>query len=273
MKVWFITGASGGFGLEWATAALERGDRVVATARTVAKLEHLVEQFGDSVLVLPLDVTDRPAVFEAVARAHAHFGRLDVVISNAGYGQFGLIEEATEQQVRDQYETNVFGTIWVIQAVLPFLREQRSGHILLLSSIGGITTFPMVSIYNSSKWAVEGIGQALAQQVGDFGIKVTILEPEGYSTEFSGTSAHFTESHPAYDEFRAKAFAALQGGESGDPKATRGPLLELVDDEQPPLRQFFGKTPLDVATADYESRLAEWRAGQDRAVRAFGVDS
>src|SRR3954454_14108815 len=171
-KTWFLTGTSRGFGREWATAALDRGDRVAATARDASTLDDLVARYGDAILPLTLDVTDRDAVFRTVARAHDHFGRLDVVVNNAGYGQFGFIEELSEQEARDQFETNVLGALGVVQAALPFLREQGSGHILQVSSIGGISAFPNIGIYNASKWALEGMSQALAQEVADFGIKV-----------------------------------------------------------------------------------------------------
>ena len=161
MKVWFITGTSRGFGREWAQAALERGDKVAATARNVSTLDDLVEKYGDAVLPLALDVTDREAAFAAVQQAHATFGRLDVVINNAGYGHFGFIEEVTEQEARAQIETNVFGALWVTQAALPFLREQGSGHIIQVSSIGGITAFPGIGLYHASKWALEGYSQSL----------------------------------------------------------------------------------------------------------------
>ena len=188
-KVWFITGASRGFGREWAIAALERGDRVAATARTVSTLHDLVERFGDAILPLELDVTDRAADFAAVARAHEHFGQLDVVVNNAGYGQFGLVEELSEAEARGQLETNFFGALWVTQAALPYLRAQGSGHIIQVSSIGGISAFPNVGIYNASKWALEGLSQALAQEVAGFGITVTVVEPAGYSTDWGGSSA------------------------------------------------------------------------------------
>src|SRR5262249_11230245 len=144
MKVWFITGASRGFGREWSIAALERGDRVAATARDTSTLDDLVAAHGDQLLPLQLDVTDRRADFAAVAAAAAHFGRLDVVVNNAGYGQFGMVEELSEVEARDQIETNLFGALWITQAALPILREQRSGHILQVSSIGGISAFPNV---------------------------------------------------------------------------------------------------------------------------------
>jgi NAD(P)-dependent dehydrogenase (short-subunit alcohol dehydrogenase family) len=178
-KVWLITGTSRGFGREWALAALERGDSVAATARDTTSLDELVDAHGDAVLPIALDVTDREADFAAVAQAHGHFGRLDVVVNNAGYGQFGMVEELSEAEARDQIETNLFGALWITQAALPFLRDQGAGHILQVSSIGGISAFPMVGIYHASKWALEGLSQALAQEVADFGIKITLIEPGG----------------------------------------------------------------------------------------------
>ncbi len=178
-KVWFITGTSRGFGREWAIAALQRGDKVAATARDTASLADLVDKYGDAILPIQLDVTDRAADFAAVKQAHDHFGRLDVVVNNAGYGQFGFVEELSEQDARDQIETNVFGALWVTQAALPYLREQRSGHIIQVSSIGGIVAFPNVGIYHASKWALEGFSQALAQEVAPFGVHVTLIEPGG----------------------------------------------------------------------------------------------
>src|SRR5262245_21051 len=161
-KTWFITGASRGFGRVWAEAALARGDRVAATARDIATLDALA---GDDFLPLTLDVTDREACFDAVRHAHGHFGSLDVVVNNAGYGLFGPVEEASEAQARRQLDTNFFGALWVTQAALPFLREQGSGHILQVSSIGGIAAFPTVGIYNASKWALEAMSESLAQEV------------------------------------------------------------------------------------------------------------
>ncbi|MGY1601865.1 SDR family oxidoreductase [Geodermatophilus sp. SYSU D00815] len=271
-KTWFITGASRGFGREWAVAALERGDSVAATARDTATLEDLVERFGDRVLPIELDVDDREADLAAVERAHEHFGRLDVVVNNAGYGQFGMIEEISEAEARAQFETNVFGALWVTQAALPYLRAQGSGHILQVSSIGGISAFPNIGIYNASKWALEGFSQALAQEVADFGIKVTLIEPGAFSTDWGGASARHATPNPAYDEFREKAAeqrrARVAG--TGDPAASAAAVLAVVDAEDPPLRIFLGGTPLRIATADYESRLAEWRAWEDVAIAAAG---
>jgi NAD(P)-dependent dehydrogenase (short-subunit alcohol dehydrogenase family) len=267
---WFITGASRGFGREWTIAALERGDSVAATARDTTTLDDLVGRFGDAILPLKLDVTDRDAVVAAVKDAHDRFGRLDVVVNNAGYGQFGMVEEISEQEAREQIETNVFGALWVTQAALPYLREQGSGHILQVSSIGGISAFPNIGIYNASKWALEGFSQSLAAEVADFGIKVTIIEPGAYSTDWGGASARHAAANPAYDTFREKAAEQrkARAGNPGDPVATREALLKVVDAENPPLRIFFGEAPLAIATKDYESRLATWREWQPVSVAA-----
>jgi NAD(P)-dependent dehydrogenase (short-subunit alcohol dehydrogenase family) len=273
-KTWFITGTSRGFGREWALAALERGDKVAATARDTSSLDEIVAEHGDAVLPIALDVTDREAAFAAVARAHAHFGRLDVVVNNAGYGQFGMVEELSEAECRDQIETNLFGALWVTQAALPLLRRQGSGHIIQVSSIGGISAFPTVGIYHASKWALEGISQSLAQEVAGFGIKVTLVEPGGFSTDWSGSSARHATAIDAYDGVREQAAnRPTRRGTPGDPTATRGPILTLVDAEEPPLRVFFGTAPLGIATADYEQRLATWNEWQHLAVAAHGGDN
>ena len=272
-KTWFITGASRGFGREWAIAALERGDSVAATARDTSTLDDLAERFGNLLLPLHLDVTDREAVFEAVRLSHETFGRLDVIVNNAGYGQFGMVEELSEQEARDQIETNLFGALWVTQAALPFLREQRSGHILQVSSIGGITAFPNIGMYHASKWALEGISQGLAQEVAPFGIHVTIIEPAGYTTDWGGSSARHATPLPAYDDLRNQVAAARASvsAKRGDPLATREAILTVVDAEDPPLRIFFGDGPLAIATRDYESRLATWREWEPVSIAAHGA--
>ncbi|OZD69244.1 short-chain dehydrogenase/reductase [Rhodococcus sp. 05-340-1] len=271
-KTWFITGTSKGFGREWAIAALERGDRVAGTARNTDTLKDLVEQYGDAILPIELDVNDRAADFAAVQQAYDKFGSLDIVINNAGYGQFGMIEEISEEDARAQIETNVFGALWVTQAALPFMREQGSGHILQVSSIGGISAFPNVGAYHASKWALEGFSQALAQEVEDFGIHVTLIEPGGFSTDWSGPSAKKSTDIAAYDPVRDKAakLRSARQATPGDPSATRSALLKVIDAEKPPLRVFFGDAPLQIATKDYESRLANWREWQPVAVEAHG---
>jgi NAD(P)-dependent dehydrogenase (short-subunit alcohol dehydrogenase family) len=270
-KVWFITGTSRGFGREWALAALERGDQVAATARDTRSLEPLISAHGDSILPLSLDVTDREAAFSVVAQAHQRFGRLDVVVNNAGYGQFGTVEELSEAEARGQIETNFFGALWVTQAALPLLRAQRSGHLIQVSSIGGVCAFPTVGMYHASKWALEGMSQSLAQEVAPFGIKVTLVEPGRYVTDWGENSARHAERIPAYDEVRERAASRPSLlSPPGDPHATRDAILTLVDADEPPLRVFFGRVPLAVATEEYESRLAVWNAWQDLAVAAHG---
>ncbi|GAA4159667.1 SDR family oxidoreductase [Gryllotalpicola daejeonensis] len=269
-KTWFITGTSKGFGREWATAALERGDSVAGTARRLDDIDDLAAQYPETFLPVQLDVTDREADFAAVAAAAERFGRLDVVINNAGYGHFGMVEELTEQEVRDQLETNFFGALWVTQAALPLLRAQGSGHIIQVSSIGGITAFPGIGAYHASKWALEAFSQSLAQEVAAFGIRVTLIEPGGFETDWAGPSARHSAEIPAYDDIRAQRAQRPTTARRGTPGATRRPILEIVDAATPPLRVFFGEPPLAIATADYESRLATWNEWQPVSIEAQG---
>jgi NAD(P)-dependent dehydrogenase (short-subunit alcohol dehydrogenase family) len=272
-KVWFITGASRGFGREWAIAALERGDSVAATARNTSTLDELVDKYRNQFLPLRLDVTDREADFAAVRQAHERFGRLDVVVNNAGYGHFGMVEEITEEEARAQLETNLFGALWVTQAALPIMREQRSGHIIQVSSIGGLNAFPNVGLYNASKWGLEGFSDALAQEVAAFGIKVTLVEPGPYGTDWAGPSAVVADAIPAYADVREVTgrAAAERRGHRGDPLATGPAILELVDADDPPVRLFFGERALDLTRAEYERRLEAWEEWQDLARRAHGT--
>ena len=271
-KVWFITGTSRGFGREWTIAALERGDKVAATARNTDSLADLVDEYGQAILPIALEVTDRDSDFAAVKQAHDHFGRLDIVVNNAGYGHFGFVEELSEADARDQIETNVFGALWVTQAALPFLRAQGSGHIIQVSSIGGIAAFPLTGIYHASKWALEGFSQSLAQEVAPFGIHVTLIEPGGFNTDWSGPSSRrsaelpdYAERHRQVEEARARRWST-----PGDPTASAAAILKIVDAPEPPLRVFFGESPLEIARADYESRLAMWEQWQPLSVEAQG---
>lgn len=267
-KVWFITGASRGFGRVWAQAALERGDRVAVTARDTSRLEDLVAAYGEAVLALPLDVTDRAAAGAAVRQAAERFGRLDVVVNNAGYGQFGAIEEASEQEFRAQFETNVFGALWVTQAALPIMREQGSGHILQVSSIGGVAAFPNTGVYHASKWALEGLSESMAQEVAPFGIKVTLVEPGGYSTDWAGSSARHADPLPAYDAMRDKPRASA--AKRGDPAATATAVLAVVDAEEPPLRLLLGEFPTQLVKSLYADRLATWTQWESVSKQAQG---
>ncbi|MBV8989608.1 MAG: SDR family oxidoreductase [Solirubrobacterales bacterium] len=262
-KTWFITGSSRGFGRVWAQAALERGDRVAATARDPSSIAPLADDYGEAFLPLSLDVTDRSAVFDAVASARDRYGRVDVVVNNAGYGLFGMVEEITEAQARAQIETNLFGALWVTQAVLPIMREQRGGHILQVSSVGGIGAFPTLSLYNASKWGLEAMSEALAQEVADFGIRVTIIEPGPYGTDWSGSSAVHANPIAAYDAVREARQAVSASRDVGDPGATAGAILKVVDAEQPPLRLLLGTFPPAAVEEIYERRLATWRAWRE----------
>jgi len=260
-KSWFITGASRGFGRIWAVAALERGDRVVATARDVTALAELGDRFGGQVLALQLDVTDRSAAFAAVAQAAAHFDGLDVVVNNAGYPQQGMVEELSEAEVRGQVETNFFGAVWVTQAALPIMRAQRSGHVVQISSVGGVTTWPGIGMYSASKWALEGITQALAEEVSAFGIRVTLVEPGGYATDPELVSVRAAQRLTDYDVVRdSPAFGARRSPRTVDPSATAAAMLTLVDLDDPPLRLFLGEGATALVEPDYQGRLDMWRA-------------
>jgi NAD(P)-dependent dehydrogenase (short-subunit alcohol dehydrogenase family) len=256
-KVWFITGASRGFGRIWAEAALKRGDKVVATARTLAGVDRLKTDYGKAVLPLSVDVTDAEQVRSAVAQAHAHFGKLDIVLNNAGYASVGAIEEASEAEVRAEFDTNVFGALKVIQAALPLLRQQGFGHIVSVSSVAGIVASPITGFYNASKAALEALHESLAQEVKVFGIKVTLIEPGAYATEFgSPASLKIATGINVYASVRAQVFAGAADIEFGDPKATPQAVFKIIDADDPPLRFFLGTEGLPRARAAYAERLA-----------------
>lgn len=258
-KVWFITGTSRGFGRIWAEAALERGDRVAATARQVEDIAELKERFGDAVLPRALDVTNADQVRQTVQEAHTRFGRLDIVVNNAGYSLVGTVEEASEADVHAEFDTNYFGTLRVIQVALPLLRQQGSGHLVGVSSTLGIIAVPLIGSYCASKWALEALHESLAAEVKPFGIKVTLIEPGAYATEF-GTSASMKTAPgmDAYAGLRQQMIARLSSSEKGDPAATAEAVLKMVDAEQPPLRFILGNKNLPLARAAYTDRLAAW---------------
>lgn len=266
-KNWFITGTSRGFGRAWATAALERGDNVAATARNMADLDDLVKDYGDSIMPIELNVDDRAADFAAVERAFDRFGTIDVVVNNAGYGQFGAVEELSEQEARQQMETNLFGTLWITQAVLPHLRKQGYGHILQVSSIGGVDAYANLGIYNASKWAVEGFTEALNKEVAPFGIKLTLIEPGGFGTDWAGSSAKHATPIAAYDAIRQ-----VRGGGNlpGDPEASSKAILQVVDSDNPPLRLMIGKDTVNYITETYRQRLKTWSDWEDVTEEAQG---
>ncbi|OHU63633.1 SDR family NAD(P)-dependent oxidoreductase [Mycobacteroides chelonae] len=267
-KVWLITGASRGLGRAWASAALERGDQVAAAVRDPASVDDLAERFGNAVLPVQLDVTDRARALEAVAAVGDHFGRVDVVVNNAGFAQLGAVEELAEAHVRAQFETNVFGTIWLVQAALPILRAQRSGHILNVSSLSGVSAFGNSSLYSASKWAIEGFSQALRCDLAHLGIRVSIIEPGPYDTQFSAQAAQPAKLMPEYQDVRddvQQQAAALPRGRSL--AASAKAVLAVVDAPDPPLRILLGEHREFVA-AEYVSRLAEWRRWESVSIAA-----
>jgi NAD(P)-dependent dehydrogenase (short-subunit alcohol dehydrogenase family) len=274
-KTWFVTGSSRGLGRSFVEAALSRGDRVAATARDVGTLDDLATTYGGAVLPLALDVTDKAAVFESVRRATEYFGGLDVVVNNAGYAQIGAVEELSEQELRDQLETNFFGAVWVIQAVLPQLRKQEAGHIVQMSSAAGLIAMPLGGAYHASKWPLEALNESLAQEVAEFGVKVTVVEPGGFATR-SGKNpdpldnGHMATTNPVYDSLRARLAEHTSKQPAGDPAAAAQALLKIVDSDDPPLRVLFGQGFYPMLQQVYADRLRTWADWQDLSAEAHG---
>ncbi|MFF3625235.1 SDR family NAD(P)-dependent oxidoreductase [Streptomyces sp. NPDC002467] len=259
-RVWFITGAGRGLGRAFADAALAAGDRVAIAARTVGPLEETAAAHPGRVLPLALDVTDRDAVFAAVAEAVEHFGRLDIVLNNAGALSMGMVEEFTEAEARAQLDLNFFGALWVSQAVMPTLRAQGSGHIVQTSSIAALGGFPSTGLYSASKFALEGLSESLAMEAADFGVKVSIIQPGGYWTNLY-SAMHSTSPLEAYAPLRAeleRQFA--KGSVDSDPKLAAEAVLHLVDSDDPPLRLLLGTTAYDLAFDIARKRVFTWAA-------------
>ncbi|TCD11029.1 SDR family NAD(P)-dependent oxidoreductase [Pedobacter frigidisoli] len=270
-KVWFITGASRGFGRIWANAALKRGDLVAATARNLSSIKDLQQKYGENVLILELDVTNPNQAKQAVEQAFEHFGRLDIVLNNAGYSLVGTIEETPVEDVKAMYETNVYGPLAVIQAALPILRNQGYGHILGTSSNLGLVAMPVIGYYCSSKWAFEAIHESLSKEIKPFGINLTIIEPGAYATEF-GTpeSLKFASGMDIYSDFKAQLFDSLKNDQRGDPEATPQALFQMVDADNPPLRFNLGSNNLPAVKAVYAARIAELEEWNDVSSSAQG---
>jgi NAD(P)-dependent dehydrogenase (short-subunit alcohol dehydrogenase family) len=268
-KTWFITGASRGFGRIWAEAALTRGDQVTATARKLDDVADLTVRFGDAALPLAVDVTNPEQLKQVVNQAYAHFGRLDVLVNNAGTSLFAATEEASDEQIRSLFDANYLGMVRVLRSALPLLRKQGSGHILGVSSGLGITALPLIGFYCATKWAVEALHESLAQEVKPFGIKVTLVEPGAYATDF-GKSAEVAVPLEPYAEFRKQFLTRLANVERGDPEATAEAVLKIVDTNDPPLRLGLGNSILPRAREAYRERLATWEAWEDVSNAAMG---
>ncbi|MGI5284407.1 SDR family oxidoreductase [Nonomuraea polychroma] len=258
-RTWFITGASRGLGRAFALAALERGDQVVAAARTITR-EDFDDRYGDRLLALPLDVTDRDAVFAATNTAVEHLGRLDIVVNNAGTMSSGMVEEFTEAEARAQLEVNLFGAMWVCQGVLPHLRAQASGHIVQVSSIAALGGFPSTGMYSASKFALEGMSEALAMEAAPFGVKLSIVQPGGYWTDLY-TSMTTTSPLEEYDPLRAELEKQwAEDSIDSEPRLAAEALLKLVDSEDPPLRLLLGSMVYDLAFDISRRRMETWAA-------------
>ncbi|SMO67352.1 Short-chain dehydrogenase [Chryseobacterium rhizoplanae] len=266
-KTVLITGASKGFGKAWAEAFLAKGYNVAATARNVETLSDLKEKYGDSVLPLTLDVDKREESLAVAQKVQQHFGSIDILINNAGYALTGAIEETNEQEARAQFETNFFGTLWLTQAVLPIMRDQKSGHIIQVSSILGLATLPTMGLYNASKFALEGLSETLATEVKEFGIHVTLVEPNGYASNIWHTGIN-TQSNPVYDGLK-KAFSEAETS-FGSVEATAPALIKLAETENPPLRLLLGKVALPFVKQNYEQRLKVWEEWNEVSVEAHG---
>ncbi len=258
-RVWFVTGASRGLGRAFTEAALAAGDSVAAVARTLGGLDSLRAEHGDRLLALPLDVTDRSAVRTTVDQVVQHFGRLDIVVNNAGYLAMGMVEEFTEDEARAQFETNLFGALWVSQAVLPHLRAQGDGHIVQISSIGALAGHPLTGIYSASKFALEGMSEALAAEAARFGVRLTIVEPGGYWTDLYTTGLAATEPMQEYAPLRAeleKLYA--EGSVDSMPALAAEAVMKLVASDDPPLRLLLGSFTYDLAFDVSRQRMATW---------------
>ncbi|KMQ61365.1 short-chain dehydrogenase [Chryseobacterium angstadtii] len=270
-KTWFITGASRGFGRIWTEAALQRGDKVAATARTLSSIADLKEKYGDHVLTLELDVTNAEQAKKAVDEAFAHFGKIDIVLNNAGFSMISTIEDGNPEDIRALYETNVIGPLFVIKAALPHLRKQGYGHILGTSSNLGHVTMPIIGYYCSSKWAFEAIHESLAMEIAQFGIKVTIVEPGAYATEFgSGQMPDLFKGLDIYTDFKNGFLEQMKDHQRGNPHATPEALFKMVDSPNPPLRFFLGSGNLAWTKGEYDKRMKEWEEWQDVAASAQG---
>jgi NAD(P)-dependent dehydrogenase (short-subunit alcohol dehydrogenase family) len=264
-RTWFVTGSSRGLGRSVVEAALEAGDNVIATARKPAQLGDLVAKYGDRVMPVALDVTDAAAVASAVKAGHRQFGRIDVVVNNAGYGDVAAVEDVTLESFRAQFDTNFFGVVYVTKAVLPILREQGAGHIFQVSSLGGRTPPLGLSAYSSAKWAVGGFSSILAQEVAPLGIKVTVLEPGGIKTDWAGSSMTIPPISKPYEQTVGQFAGFLRsyhGQEPSTPAKIAGVILSLAGREDAPVRLLLGPDAVEYAPK-YAQALAEsdkkWR--------------
>jgi len=269
-RVWLITGSSSGFGRAIATTVLDRGEKVVVTARNPQQVEDIQTKYPDRALAVQLDVTQPEQVKAAVEQAIAKFGRIDVLINNAGYGTMGALEELDDETTRRQFDTNVFGALNMMRAVLPSMRQHRSGYILNLSSVGGFVSFPGAGIYCATKFALEALSEALAKEVESLGIKIIIVEPGAFRTDFNGRSLVLAETQiadyePVIGGFR-QWLQDMDGKQPGDPVKAAEAMVQAVNSDNPPLRLALGADAVSAIETKLESVKAELEAWKDVAV-------
>lgn len=264
-KVWLITGSSRGFGRSLAEAVLAKGDQLVATARNTEQIADLAVRYGSQVRIVQLDVNRFEQAEAAIQVAFETFGRLDVLVNNAGYGNVSSIEETSMEDFRAQVETNLWGVINVTKAALPLLREQGHGHIVQFSSIGGRTGAPGLGPYQTAKWAVEGFSEVLSKEVGPLGLKVTLIEPGGFRTDWAGSSMQQIEPREEYQTTVGGLLKHLRdttGKENGDPDKAAQAIIKIVNEENPPLRLLLGSDAVAIANAVDQGKLAETKRWQ-----------
>lgn len=266
-KVWFITGCSTGFGRELAQQALQRGDRAVVTARDPSRLDDLVQAYPERALAVALDVTDEAAIRQALSAAKQRFGRIDVLVNNAGYGYFSAIEEGEDAEIRRQFETNVFGLFSLTRQVLPAMRARRSGTIVNVSSVGGLVAFPATGYYHATKWAVEGFSESLSKEVAPLGIRVLIVEPGRFRTDWAGRSV--IQSRTVIDDYadtagkRRKEAAEYSGTQPGDPARGAAAIISAVEAGAPHLRLLLGSDAYQIATSRLDALRENFDAWKD----------
>jgi NAD(P)-dependent dehydrogenase (short-subunit alcohol dehydrogenase family) len=261
-KVWFITGCSKGFGWELTQELLKSTDaQVIATARSPDVLKTLQEQYPQRILALKVDVTQQADIDTAVNAAVKQFKRIDVLVNNAGYGLVGALEECSTEEIRKQFDTNVFGVLFMTKAVLPIMRAQKQGHIINISSVAGLVAGAGSGMYNATKFAIEGFSESLAQDVANFGIKVTIIEPGPFRTDFAGQSVHIPKPHPDYHESRAleirEYLEKMNAHQPGDPIKAAKIMIQMTEQKDPPLRLPLGNIALERIFKKFDNQLAE----------------
>jgi NAD(P)-dependent dehydrogenase (short-subunit alcohol dehydrogenase family) len=268
-RTWFITGVSSGFGRQLTEQLLERGDRVIGTVRDTGKVADLLERYHETYRAELLDVTDTAVIHEVLERSFSELGRIDVIISNAGYGLFGAAEELSDEQVEHIVATNLLGPIQLIRAALPHLRAQGGGRVIQISSYGGQVAFAGNSMYHATKWGIEGFVESVAQEVAPFGIGMTIVEPGGARTEFRYGSAQVAQLMPVYDQTPAHSFLKMldpkNGLAPGDPARMAARIIERVDVEPAPLRMVLGSQALESTLATLRKRIEGFEAQTELA--------